>query len=235
MARPPAEYPSNGAAGSRPMAGGQGGRGQAMEEALGLGSTLRGGPWPPPSADTQAEADRFLQWAEAEGWRLPGSSWGSAAIAIGGGAQVVDSRPTGPIDTNSTGERDLWAQILSQGGSDFCSVPGVLLRQLHATAEAQLAEIEALWTEVEKTPQARADIQRLEEHLEDLQVAHVVAENEMELRRQESVSLTAEELRLQAEYDELAERLQEAKARSETLERWMLLPPRTGSQPKEPA
>jgi len=85
----------------------------------------------------------------------------------------------------------------------------------------QLAEIEALRAELASEPGLRADIERLEHQLAELEASCVLAANEAELRRAEAENLDLEAARLREQLKALEQRRDALKAEAELMESWL--------------
>mmetsp|Transcript_150241 Transcript_150241/g.273557 ORF Transcript_150241/g.273557 Transcript_150241/m.273557 type:complete len:306 (+) Transcript_150241:130-1047(+) len=185
--------------------------------------------WAPPGAGVVGGIGFDGKWVPTPGGAA-GREFDGGASGFGGFPAMSPTPPTPaggyPVNAHlmqadGVGGEDPWAAILAAGSEEFCVVPAVTLERLRAVGEAQLAEIEALRAEIAKCPEVKEETRRLELQLEELEVARVCAENELELRRLEAGKLGQEASVLRQQRDALVGQVKEAKARVEQLEKWL--------------
>eukprot|EP00929_Paragymnodinium_shiwhaense_P064956 TRINITY_DN32615_c0_g1_i1.p3 TRINITY_DN32615_c0_g1~~TRINITY_DN32615_c0_g1_i1.p3 ORF type:complete len:197 (+),score=75.30 TRINITY_DN32615_c0_g1_i1:850-1440(+) len=116
---------------------------------------------------------------------------------------------------------DPWGELLAQSSGDFVYVPAATLERLRKIGESRMAEIAKLRKLVNDAPVVAKKTEELEAQLQEMEVARVVAENELELRRQEAAALQEEAAQLRRKRDKLADRAAEVQLRVEQLQRWL--------------
>jgi len=184
-------------------------------------------PGQPLSAEeAQREASRVLAWTEQQR-SLPAAPWPNAmpgspdCRVCGWGTEAGPVSPGTLADGISEEDWDPWAAILRNGGKEFCAVPAATLDRLRAVGEAQLAEIEQLRIELANAPEVQVEAESIEAKVRELEIACTVAENELELRRQEAAELQDEAARLRPMYEAKEREAQEARERVAKLESWL--------------
>jgi len=131
-------------------------------------------------------------------------------------------------------DADPWGALLeASDNSEFITIPAPLLQELRKVGEAQLREIEALRSELAAEPQLRADVERLERQLADVEASCLLAANEAELRRQEAEDLDLEAARLREQLKALEKQRNDLRLEAERIETW-LPDSRLDAKPQKP-
>mmetsp|Transcript_81323 Transcript_81323/g.226430 ORF Transcript_81323/g.226430 Transcript_81323/m.226430 type:complete len:141 (-) Transcript_81323:18-440(-) len=122
---------------------------------------------------------------------------------------------------SSSANQDAWAAILAQSTGEYCYVPTVVLENLRRLSEERQREIRMLERLLAEAPDADAQDAELASRINELQASRVIAENEVELRRQDAVALEGEAAKLRATRDELLNKIGNAQSKVKKLERWL--------------
>eukprot|EP00933_Yihiella_yeosuensis_P066936 TRINITY_DN71489_c0_g1_i1.p1 TRINITY_DN71489_c0_g1~~TRINITY_DN71489_c0_g1_i1.p1 ORF type:complete len:269 (+),score=85.15 TRINITY_DN71489_c0_g1_i1:82-888(+) len=183
-------------------------------------------------ADVDAEAARFLRWAESDVWLPPGPS------------NVIDKSVNEDPDLDKEDEaskeasrgwepsgafvegllnpgQDPWDAMLATGDEEFCEVPVALLEYMRKIGQVQVTEIESLKAEVAKFEDVKASYENLQVELRELETLSVVESNEAELLSQEADYLDGEAVRLQESRQFHAEKLSNLTVQIKQLESWL--------------